>query len=90
MKLLAPLEWQDKERNDCQCLEGVCRVGAEALRFILTSNSDYFWILPLVKDSRAILSGTVFFQDGSKGFSRGVMQWLCQGGKSLALLAKKQ
>ena len=27
VKLLAPLEWQDKERNDCQCLEGVCRVG---------------------------------------------------------------
>ena len=27
VKLFAPLERQDKERNDCQCLEGVCRVG---------------------------------------------------------------
>ena len=48
VKLLAPVQWQDKERNDCQCLEGVCRVGVEAFRLILTSNSEFFWIFSLM------------------------------------------
>lgn len=62
VKLLAPLEWQDKERNDCQCLEGVCRVGVEAFRLVLTSNSEFFGVLHQCRTAMGSSLALCFFR----------------------------